>query len=182
MTWWTDDCGILDYIAISVQVICFFFQYGSNNGCWCVFCISSQPTTVCLVFSIVLTLTKPLGPMRNCAMILLLSRHTLPATFHTFLWSFDRVASLMIVIWSSIVIWSEAILSSILNGSTETVNDLLHFKYINEESEVLTTNQNNINHTGAWSKNRMRVVHCVWDYPCTKSNETNQVSRPSRMH
>lgn len=168
-TWWTDDCGILDSIAISVHVICLFLQYGSHNGCWYVFSISSQLTTLCLVFSIVLTLTKPLGPMQNCVVMYCWVLVHFLQHFINFcgLWQ-CRVANLMSDAWSSIVIWPDAILSSVLNGSTQRVNDLLHFKYINEESKVLTTNQSNINCTGVWSEKCMHGVHCLWDYPCKK--------------
>jgi len=38
-----------------------FLQNGSDNGCCCVACRSSQPTSAFLVVNIALTLTKPLG-------------------------------------------------------------------------------------------------------------------------
>ena len=63
---------ILVFWISSHVITCHTFvslQNGSNNGHQCIVCRSSQPTRGFLVFSMGLALTKPLGPMWNCAVI-----------------------------------------------------------------------------------------------------------------
>lgn len=99
---------------------------------------------------------------------LILSHCTLPATIHVFLSVYDHVKFqfLMNDLWSSFVIWPEAISPPVVNGSARRETNLLCFKFTNKERFRLLTSVH-ISHVGAWNGVCMHIVHYYWDYPCT---------------